>query len=74
VLLVPTGASSGVRQHRAFLRHAFDLLSIEGENIAARAQGREITFEWDAVRLLVTRFDASGRAAFPLRNTRISPP
>ena len=63
ILLVPTGAS--------FLEFEstgrfFDMLhstfrSIEdGENIAARALGRpELAFEWDAVRCLVTRFDAS---------------
>jgi chromosome partitioning protein len=68
VLLVPTGAS--------FLEFEstgrfFDMLystfaSIEeGENIAARALGRpEAAFEWDAVRLLVTRFDASKQGEF----------
>ena len=32
----------------------------EGENLAARALGRpEMAFQWDAVRALVTRYDAS---------------
>lgn len=63
ILLVPLGAS--------FLEfdstgRFFDMLhatfaSIEdGENLAARALGRpEIRFEWDAVRAVVTRYDAS---------------
>ena len=66
ILLVPLGAS--------FLEfdstgRFFDMLhstfaSIEdGENIAARALGRpEIRFEWDAVRAVVTRYDASQQA------------
>jgi len=66
ILLVPTGAS--------FLEfdstgRFFDMLhstfrSIEdGENIAARALGRpELAFEWDAVRCLVTRYDAAQQA------------
>ena len=63
ILLVPLGAS--------FLEfdstgRFFDMLhstfaSIEdGENAAARALGRpELAFEWDAVRTVITRFDAS---------------
>jgi|GEM_PF-74073 len=63
IVLVPLGAS--------FLEfdstgRFFDMLnstfrSIEdGENMAARALGRpEIAFEWDAVRILLTRFDAA---------------
>jgi len=63
ILLVPTGAS--------FLEfdstgRFFDMLhatfrSIEdGENIAARALGRPgIAFEWDAVRAILTRYDAA---------------
>lgn len=63
ILMVPLGAS--------FLEfdstgRFFDMLhstfrSIEdGENIAARALGQpELTFEWDAVRAVITRFDAS---------------
>ncbi len=63
IVLVPLGAS--------FLEfdstgRFFDMLhstfrSIEdGENLAARALGRdELRFEWDAVRTIVTRFDAA---------------
>jgi ATPases involved in chromosome partitioning len=63
ILLVPLGAS--------FLEfdstgRFFDMLhstfrSIEdGENMAARALGREqMAFQWDAVRAVVTRFDAT---------------
>jgi chromosome partitioning protein len=66
ILLVPLGAS--------FLEfdstgRFFDMLhstfqSIEaGENTAARALGRpEIRFEWDAVRVVITRFDAAQQA------------
>jgi chromosome partitioning protein len=66
ILLVPMGAS--------FLEfdstgRFFDMLhatfaSIEdGENIAARALGRpELRFEWDAVRAIVTRYDAGQQA------------
>lgn len=66
ILLVPLGAS--------FLEfdstgRFFDMLhstfqSIEaGENLAARALGRpEIRFEWDAVRAIVTRYDAGQQA------------
>ena len=63
VLLVPTGASflefDSTGRFFDMLHSTFSSIE-EGENIAARALGRpEITFEWDAVRLLVTRFDAS---------------
>ena len=63
ILLVPMGAS--------FLEfdstgRFFDMLhstfaSIEdGENLAARALGRpEMGFEWDAVRVLITRYDST---------------
>jgi chromosome partitioning protein len=66
ILLVPTGAS--------FLEfdstgRFFDMLattfgSIEqSENIAARALGRpELRFEWDAVRVMLTRYDAGQQA------------
>jgi chromosome partitioning protein len=66
ILLVPVGAS--------FLEfdstgRFFDMLhatfaSIEaGENVAARALGRpEVRFEWDAVRAVVTRYDAGQQA------------
>ena len=66
IVLVPVGAS--------FLEfdstgRFFDMLhttfrSIEdGENLAARALGRpEMAFEWDAVRAVVTRYDAAQQA------------
>jgi len=66
ILLVPLGAS--------FLEfdstgRFFDMLhttfaSIEdGENLAARALGREgLSFQWDAVRAVITRYDASQQA------------
>ena len=66
IVLVPLGAS--------FLEfdstgRFFDMLhstfqSIEsGENMAARALGRdEIRFEWDAVRAVITRYDAGQQA------------
>lgn len=66
ILLVPLGAS--------FLEfdstgRFFDMLSTtfgsieEGENLAARALGREeLRFEWDAVRAVITRFDSSQQA------------
>jgi chromosome partitioning protein len=68
ILLVPVGAS--------FLEldstgRFFDMLhstfaSIEaGENTAARALGRpELHFEWDAVRAVVTRYDAGQQGEF----------
>ena len=35
----------------------------EGENIAARALGREeMSFQWDAVRAVITRYDAGQQA------------
>ena len=63
VLLVPTGASflefDSTGRFFDMLHSTFSSIE-EGENIAARALGRpETAFEWDAVRLLVTRFDAS---------------
>ncbi len=66
ILLVPLGAS--------FLEfdstgRFFDMLhatfsSIEdAENLAARALGRpELRFEWDAVRMVITRYDATQQA------------
>ena len=62
ILLVPLGAS-----HLEFdsTGRFFDMLHAtfasieEGENVAARALGRpETAFEWDAVRAVLTRFDA----------------
>lgn len=66
ILLVPTGAS--------FLEfdstgRFFDMLGTtfgsieENENLAARALGRpEMAFEWDAVRAIITRYDATQQA------------
>ena len=63
VVLVPTGASflefDSTGRFFDMLHSTFQSIE-EGENIAARALGRpELAFEWDAVRILVTRFDAS---------------
>lgn len=68
ILLVPTGAtflefeSTG----RFFdMLHATFASIEEGENVAARALGRPgLSFEWDAVRAIVTRYDASQQAEF----------
>ncbi len=66
ILLVPLGAS--------FLEfdstgRFFDMLATtfrsieEGENVAARALGRPgISFEWDAVRAVITRYDGGQQA------------
>jgi chromosome partitioning protein len=66
ILLVPLGASFLEFDSTGLF---FDMLhstyqSIEdGENMAARALGRdEIRFEWDAVRTVITRYDASQQA------------
>ncbi len=63
ILLVPVGASFVEFDSTG---RFFDMLhatfsSIEkGENIAARALGREeLAFEWDAVQAVITRFDAA---------------
>src|SRR6056297_1440332 len=68
ILLVPTGAS--LLEFESTGRF-FDMLlatfaSIEeGENIAARALGRPgLSFEWDAVRAIVTRYDSAQQAEF----------
>ncbi|TGD61199.1 chromosome partitioning protein [Tabrizicola sp. WMC-M-20] len=66
ILLVPLGASFLEFDSTA---RFFDMLhatfsSIEdSENVAARALGRpELRFEWDAVRVLLTRYDESQHA------------
>jgi chromosome partitioning protein len=66
ILLVPTGASFVEFDSTG---RFFDMLhatfkSIEdGENMAARALGRdEMAFEWDAVRTIITRYDAGQQA------------
>ncbi len=66
ILLVPTGASflEFDSTGRFFdMLHATFASIEEGENIAARALGRdELAFEWDAVEAIVTRYDASQQA------------
>ena len=66
ILLVPVGASflEFDSTGRFFdMLHATFASIEEGENTAARALGRpEMGFEWDAVRAIVTRFDASQQA------------
>ncbi|MEL7114012.1 MAG: AAA family ATPase [Pseudomonadota bacterium] len=68
ILLVPTGASflEFESTGRFFdMLHATFASIEEGENIAARALGRAgLSFEWDAVRALVTRYDGAQQAEF----------
>ena len=68
ILLVPTGASflEFESTGRFFdMLHATFASIEEGENIAARALGRPgFSFEWDAVRAIVTRYDAVQQAEF----------
>lgn len=66
ILLVPMGASflEFDRTGRFFdmLHSTFHSIE-EGENMAARALGRdELAFEWDAVRAVVTRYDGAQQA------------
>ena len=66
ILLVPLGASflefDSTGRFFDMLHSTFASIE-EGENIAARALGRpELSFEWDAVRVLVTRFDGNQQA------------
>jgi chromosome partitioning protein len=62
ILLVPVGASflEFDSTGRFFdMLHATFASIEEGENLAARALGREgIAFQWDAVRAVLTRYDA----------------
>ena len=62
ILLVPVGASfvEFDSTGRFFdMLHATFASIEEGENMAARALGREeLAFEWDAVQAVITRFDA----------------
>lgn len=66
MLLVPVGASfvEFDSTGRFFDMLAATFSSIEdGENMAARALGREeLAFEWDAVQAVITRFDGSQQA------------
>lgn len=66
ILLVPLGASflefDSTGRFFDMLHTTFASIE-EGENMAARALGREeLRFEWDAVRAVVTRFDGSQQA------------
>ncbi|SPF81816.1 AAA family ATPase [Pseudoprimorskyibacter insulae] len=66
ILLVPMGASflefDSTGRFFDMLHSTFASIE-EGENMAARALGRpELSFEWDAVRTVITRFDASQQA------------
>jgi chromosome partitioning protein len=63
ILLVPVGASfmefDSTGRFFDMLHSTFSSIE-EGENMAARALGREeLNFEWDAVQTIITRFDAS---------------
>jgi chromosome partitioning protein len=66
ILLVPFGASflefDSTGRFFDMLHATFHSIE-ESENLAARALGRpEIRFEWDAVRAVLTRYDASQQA------------
>jgi chromosome partitioning protein len=66
ILLVPLGASflefDSTGRFFDMLHSTFHSIE-EGENVAARALGREeLHFEWDAVRAVITRYDASQQA------------
>lgn len=63
ILLVPLGASflefDSTGRFFDMLHSTFQSIE-EGENIAARALGREgMAFEWDAVRTIITRYDSA---------------
>jgi chromosome partitioning protein len=66
ILLVPTGASflefDSTGRFFDMLHATFRSIE-EGENLAARALGRdELAFRWDAVQALVTRYDGAQQA------------
>ena len=68
ILLVPTGASflefDSTGRFFDMLHATFQSIE-EGENLLARALGREgMAFEWDAVRAVITRYDGSQQAEF----------
>ncbi len=68
ILLVPVGASflefDSTGRFFDMLHATFQSIE-EAENIAARALGREgLKFEWDAVRTVLTRYDATQQAEF----------
>jgi len=66
ILLVPLGASflefDSTGRFFDMLHSTFRSIE-EGENMAARALGRpELAFEWDAVELVITRYDGAQQA------------
>ena len=66
ILLVPLGASflefDSTGRFFDMLHSTFSSIE-EGENMAARALGREgLQFEWDAVRAVITRYDGAQQA------------
>ena len=66
ILLVPMGASfvefDSTGRFFDMLHATFQSIE-EGENMAARALGRdELRFEWDAVQAVITRYDGSQQA------------
>jgi chromosome partitioning protein len=66
ILLVPLGASflefDSTGRFFDMLHATFQSIE-EGENMAARALGRpEMAFQWDAVRAVITRYDAGQQA------------
>lgn len=66
ILLVPLGASflefDSTGRFFDMLHTTFNSIE-EGENLAARALGKpEMSFQWDAVRAVVTRYDGSQQA------------
>jgi chromosome partitioning protein len=66
ILLVPLGASflefDSTGRFFDMLHSTFASIE-EGENVAARALGRpELSFQWDAVRAVVTRYDGAQQA------------
>jgi chromosome partitioning protein len=68
IVLVPLAATpqdcTASAQFLSMVHDSFQIIE-EEQNIAARALGRPaLRFEWDAVQLLVTRFDATRQAGF----------
>jgi len=68
ILLVPTGASflefESTGRFFDMLHATFSSIE-EAENIAARALGRPgLSFEWDAVQAVITRYDGAQQAEF----------
>ncbi|MCQ0090564.1 AAA family ATPase [Roseovarius sp. M141] len=66
IVLVPVGASflefDSTGRFFDMLHSTFASIE-EGENMAARALGQpELSFEWDAVRAVITRYDSSQQA------------